>query len=447
MSVAIAILTIILALMGTAEIRGQQQLAVEGESFLLREVRLLNGHLEAPKENLRQDLVAMADGLIDYQHLTDASFDGYCESSLSSYRNTKGESELEILIGNCQKELSAAYRNRLLADFARFVRYNLGGAIQILACDLRSDSGIVQAKLSSSHGEFDLEIALRRSGDLWTIGDLSIDKTLLSKHYRKLGKSVEKKNYSLPVMLARLEDRNHIVLEDFSSSSVGELPTGWGWRDRDDNKPKPYKVGASKDRHFLAAKDSGGSVILLKFAHWNPREFPILTWCWRVNALPPGGDERYDNTNDSAAGLYVNFSTNWIGLPKYIKYVWSSTLPVGTVNRRNRIARPWFFVVESGEDNLGQWIFEKTDLSRDYQRIYSEHPPKRTIGLGILTDANSTASVAHADYADFRAWTREADVDGSIYDHCKCDSGGRSTLEHRDYRDDVSLVTKEEREW
>ena len=438
-----AILTIILALMVTSETLAEQRLAIEGENFLRREVSLLNGHLGAARQNLTRDLAAIADGLIDYRHLTDASFGGYCESSLSNYRDTKGESELEILTGNCRKELSAAYRNRLLADFARFARYNMGGTIQLQEYDLRGDSGIVRAKLSSSRGEFDLEAVLRRSGDLWTIGDLSIDDTLLSRHYRKLGHSVAKGNYSLPVMVANLEDRNHIVLEDFSSNSVGELPTGWGWRERDDDKPKPYKVNVSKNRHFLAAKDSGGSVILLKFAHWNPREFPILTWCWRANALPPGGDERYDDTNDSAAGLYVNFATNWIGLPKYIKYVWSSTLPVGTVDRRKRIGRPWFFVVESGEDNLGKWIFEKTDLSRDYQKIYSETPPKRTIGLGILTDANSTKSVARADYADFRAWTREADVDGVIYDHCMCDSDGMSTLEHPYDRDDVPLTVKE----
>ena len=447
MTAAIPSLTIILALAGTTEIRGQQQLAAEGEDFLLREVRLLNSHLEAPKETLRQDLIAMADGLIDYHHLTDASFGGYCESSLSSYRDTKGEGGLEALIGNCLKDLSAAYRSRLLADFTRFVRYSMGGTFQILEYDLRGDSGLVRANLSSSHGEFELEIALGRSGDEWRISDLSIGATLLSRHYKKLGQSVTKANYSLPVMLAKLENRNHIVLEDFSSSSVGELPSGWGWRDRDDNKPKPYKVRASKDRHFLAAKDSGGSVILLKFVHWNPREFPILTWCWRVNELPPGGDERYDHTNDSAAGLYVNFSTNWIGLPKYIKYVWSSTLPVGTVDRRKRIARPWFFVVESGGNKLGKWIFEQTDLSRDYQRIYSDWPAKRTIGVGILTDANSTQSVAHADYADFRAWTREADLSGTIFNHCKCDSGGMSNLEDRDERTDVSLATTEKRAW
>jgi hypothetical protein len=446
MNLAITIPTIILALTGATQIRAQQQIAAAGEDFLLQEVRVLNRLLGSPPKRLRQDLTAIADGLLDYQHLADASFGDYCESSLSSYRDTKGEGELETLIGSCQKDLAMAYRSRLLADFARLVRYNVGGTLRIMGYDLRGDTGIVNARLNSSHGEFGLEIKLRHRDGFWRIIDVSIDQTLVTRHYKKLGQAVAKAKYSLPVMLAKLENRNHIVLEDFSSSSVGELPSGWGWRDRDDNKPKPYQVRASKDRHFLAAKDSGGSVILLKFAHWNPREFPILTWCWRVKALPPGGDERYDDTNDSAAGLYVNFSTNWIGLPTYIKYVWSSTLPVGTVDRRKRIARPWFFVVESGENNLGKWVFEKTDLSRDYQRIYSERPDKRTIGLGILSDANSTKSTAHADYADFRAWTREADLDGSVYNHCKCDTGGMSAKVHRDRGADVSSATREESE-
>ena len=48
------------------------------------------------------------------------------------------------------------------------------------------------------------------------------------------------------------------------------------------------KCVLSKDRHFLAAKDSGGSVILLKFVHWNPREFPILTWCWKSQRIASG---------------------------------------------------------------------------------------------------------------------------------------------------------------
>ena len=124
-----------------------------------------------------------------------------------------------------------------------------------------------------------------------------------------------------------------------------------------------YRV-EGRPRRYMAARDSSHSVIVGKFVHWNPRQYPIMTWCWRAAALPLGGNEFLDDANDSAAGLYVIFSKNWLGVPKQLKYVWSTTLPEGTVGRRDKIFRPWFFVVESGATNLGKWTFEVVDLEK-----------------------------------------------------------------------------------
>lgn len=219
---------------------------------------------------------------------------------------------------------------------------------------------------------------------------------------------------------ARAQGEGYLLLEDFSSTPVGQLPKDWTWRDKDDEKAKPYLVEGAEGRRYLAARDTGSSVILGKQVQWNPLVYPILTWCWRVNALPPGGDERYDGTNDSAAGMYVIYSTNWIGVPKQIKYVWSSTLEEGVSGRRNKVARPFFVVVESGARNLGKWTFEQVDLVADHQRFYEKKPPDRTMGLGILTDANSTHSYAEAFYAGLRVWTREAQERGLIENYCSC---------------------------
>lgn len=213
---------------------------------------------------------------------------------------------------------------------------------------------------------------------------------------------------------------DYLVLEDFSGTPVGQLPQGWKWRNKDEDKPKPYLVEGAEGGRYLVARDTGSSVILGKDLQWNPLVYPILTWCWRVNTLPPGGDERYDRTNDSAAGLYVIYSTNWLGVPRQIKYVWSSTLDEGTSGRRNKVARPFFVVMESGAQNLGKWIFEQVDLVADHQRFYEKKPPDRTMGLGILTDANSTHSYAEAFYAGLRVWTREAQERGLIENYCSC---------------------------
>jgi hypothetical protein len=143
-----------------------------------------------------------------------------------------------------------------------------------------------------------------------------------------------------------------------------------------------------------------------------------MTWCWRAAALPLGGNEFLDDANDSAAGLYVIFSKNWMGIPKQLKYVWSTTLPEGTVGRRDKIFRPWFFVVESGATNLGKWTFEVVDLEKHHREKLGGRPAERTIGLGLLTDANSTRSYAEAYYADLRVWTRQAFDGGRVTNYC-----------------------------
>ena len=218
-----------------------------------------------------------------------------------------------------------------------------------------------------------------------------------------------------------------LVIEDFSDTSLDSLPKGWNWRRKDDDKPKLYTVQASNGKHYLAAQDTGHSVVLIKQVHWDPQKYPIMTWCWRADELPPGGDERYTETNDSAAGVYVIFSHNFLGIPRQIKYVWSTTLAQGTIDRRKGIARPWFVVLESGPEKLGQWIFAAVDLESDHKRVIDDELPEKTIGIAVLTDANSTRAHARAAYADFRVWPRKAQ--GSIPNYCAT-LAGTDTITH-----------------
>ena len=212
------------------------------------------------------------------------------------------------------------------------------------------------------------------------------------------------------------EAPSYIVIEDFASTPLDSLPRGWRWRGKDDDKPKFYTVREANGRRYLAAQDTGHSVVLMKRFRWDPRQYPIMTWCWRTDALPPGGDERYTETNDSAAGVHVVFSSNFFGVPRQIKYVWSTTLAPGTVSRRKGFARPWFVVLQSGPEKLGQWLQEWVDLEKDHDRIFSSDLPKKTLGISLLTDANATQGYAAAAYADFRVWPRA--MLGHIPNYC-----------------------------
>lgn len=400
---------------------------------------IVAGQLPTLNELLKQGMIdsttvgAAVDRLVDFRTFTRRTFGNYTRRSLEEYEGHLGDDELERLIARHETRLVSLLRTRMIGDLADLVR---GAGLTRL--ELKTQV----AKMSSSHeaslglrgqtlngGSLEVGLMLERNGKGWQVVDLLYDRVRSSKRYARELREVLKNDYSLSVLSARLNNEDFIRLEDFSSSQVGLLPEGWYVRGRDDDKPKLYEVQEHAGSHYLAAQDTGLTVILLKVAHWNPHEFPILTWCWRADALPPKGNEHVTETNDSAAGVYVIFQETWgLGLPIQNKYVWSTTLPEGTIGRRDMIARPYFLVEQSGDGSLGRWEFEQVDLMADYNSTFGGEPKTRTLGIGLLTDSNNTHTYAEAYYADIRAWRREAlEEETAIPNHCACLPAGDLT--------------------
>jgi hypothetical protein len=89
-----------------------------------------------------------------------------------------------------------------------------------------------------------------------------------------------------------------------------------------------------------------------------------------------------------------------------IKYVWSTTLPVGRVLNKIKnklgmiIYEGRFLVLQSGASRMGGWITERRNVLEDYRRLFGNNPPGNPVMVAILTDSNDTRSVASADYDD-----------------------------------------------
>ena len=412
----VALASLCLALAGPGPAGSTAAPGLMEEGFLQPEILILNALAAAPGDVGEPGLGEVLDGVVDWERLSTRTFKDYCEETLEDY--DLPEAHQMELVGRCRQQLVRAYRARLVGDLLELMQ---AGAIAELRVE-RYDPGAQTAVLSASglDGTLTLLCHLLEDGDGWKVVDLTANGRRISKFYRRRYREILDRPYSLPVLTAELTGREYIVLEDFAAATPGQLPPDWGWRPRDNRKPKLYQVQVAGDRRYLEARDEGYSVVLLKYLHWNPRAYPIVTWCWRANALPVGGNERLNHANDSAAGLYVIFSSNWLGVFKQVKYVWSSTLPEGTVDRRPKIFRPWFFVVESGEESLGKWTFEQVNVYEDHRQVFGDGPADRTLGVGLLTDANNTHSYAEAFYADVRAWSQEAQDKGLIQDYCGC---------------------------
>ena len=193
---------------------------------------------------------------------------------------------------------------------------------------------------------------------------------------------------------------------NFQNDEVGKFPAGWRSRDNEDSV-LVYSVQAAGERRFLHADARALSVQISYEKKWSLRDFPILRWQWRADTFPTGSNERVKGGNDSVLGLYVVLS----GLPfvTAIKYIWSDTLPAGTVLDSPYSGGTKMIVLRSGRDLVGTWLTEERDVLSDYERVFGkkEKNPK-AIGIAILTDADNTNSRSVGDYADITILARGA---------------------------------------
>lgn len=181
-------------------------------------------------------------------------------------------------------------------------------------------------------------------------------------------------------------------IEGFSSGVSGEFPKGWRTRPGQGSAAEQeYKVQDEGGNKYLAADDpSGLSTQIFKMASWNLDNYPLLKWKWRARKLPAGANEGSPSQNDSACGIYVSF-----GMVRgyALKYVWSSSLPVGTTVKKDD--KMYIIVKRSGG---GGWANESANIVADATKAWGKVPDRTLSGVGILTDSNATHSAASCDY-------------------------------------------------
>jgi hypothetical protein len=196
-----------------------------------------------------------------------------------------------------------------------------------------------------------------------------------------------------------------VPLETFEEDLPQAFPKEWKVRGSEDEAKIVYHVAEENGNHFLHAHAEKQGVQIGLTRAFPPRQFPVLQWRWRVKTLPSGADERAVTTNDSAAGVYVVFDSTIV--PRAIKYVWSASLPVGTHMDSPVYWRAKIVVLESGSTATGEWRKEAVNFYEDYKKLFG-FEPSEVEGVALLTDSDTTATVAEADYDDFTLLTSNA---------------------------------------
>jgi Protein of unknown function (DUF3047) len=90
-----------------------------------------------------------------------------------------------------------------------------------------------------------------------------------------------------------------------------------------------------------------------------------------------------------------------------LMYVWCNKRQAGELITNPRTDRIRKIVLESGPNNLGQWLDYERDIRADFIQAFGEEPGALT-GIALMTDTDNTLSTATAWYGPIRFTSRPA---------------------------------------
>jgi hypothetical protein len=207
----------------------------------------------------------------------------------------------------------------------------------------------------------------------------------------------------------------------FSNLHTGSnFPATW--------KPLTFKKVKQHTRYELvtdngvvvvkAASNSSASGLIRK-VEIDPKIYPVVTWCWKVNKIYEKGDVTKKKGDDYPARIYITFKydpdkAGFFEKIKYdiaktfygeyppaaaLNYIWASNAPEGTIVPNPYTDQAMMIAVESGAQKLNSWVEEGRNIYQDYKKAYGEEPPLIS-GVAIMTDSDNTKESAVSFFGD-----------------------------------------------
>ena len=197
------------------------------------------------------------------------------------------------------------------------------------------------------------------------------------------------------------EGRVRVPVSDVVPGHLPASGTPLGWELKEFTGDASIELVRNEGRLALRLRSERTSFALHRDVVLDVRQYPMLTWSWKVLKLPSGGDVRDPTRNDQAAQVYVIFP-RWPSPPtasEVIGYVWDSRAPVGTTLAHPRAPNVRMIVVESGPARLDSWQRQVRNVAQDYRTLFG-HPPPRLGKVALMIDSNDTRGEAEALFGD-----------------------------------------------
>ncbi|MBC8233019.1 DUF3047 domain-containing protein [bacterium] len=216
-------------------------------------------------------------------------------------------------------------------------------------------------------------------------------------------------------------NRTVFVVDRFSAE-LGDNGLPKGWQPLTFKKIKQhtkYSLEYENGNYFVKAESKMSASAIYKNVEIDTKEYPYLSWRWKLSNIIKKGDARKKEGDDYSARIYVTFTFDpnkasrleriRYGIAqklygKYppkgaINYVWANQLSKGETINSPYTNKAKIIAVESGSENLNQWVQEERNVYEDYKKLFREEPPKIN-GIFLMTDSDNTREEATAYYDD-----------------------------------------------
>ncbi len=169
--------------------------------------------------------------------------------------------------------------------------------------------------------------------------------------------------------------------------------------------PTDYAVARDGTNFYLRATASNSCSALMTKLNLKPPAHLFLRWRWKIDHTPTNASDTTLRDYDHTARVLIAFDT-LIGPPRSINYLWANSENIGTAMPHPLMSRAQMLVLETGNARAGEWIAEERDVTADWQRLFGKKAMSKIVGLGVLTDTDSTHTQATAGYADIELYSQ-----------------------------------------
>lgn len=218
-----------------------------------------------------------------------------------------------------------------------------------------------------------------------------------------------------------------ISLPAVSSAGVndGTLCIRETFRNPSDWKPLPfdsskkdtvYSVGMDNGTACLKAESNQSASAFVWNREFDPYQYPVVSWRWKVSNVYAKGDVRKKKGNDSPARLFVMFKYDpekasffrriMYSMAKNIYgqyppqsalcYIWASRQQKDRIIPSPSFGAIRYIVLEDGDRETGKWREEEINILKDYERAFGKMPPRTDAAIAFMDDSDDTGESSSA---------------------------------------------------